>query len=83
MVPTYVHVGLAVNENGDRLAKRDGGYTLRDLEAGPREFFAKLCESTGLPPANTPKELKDRLAGTDWRQSEAIWNDWVISGSLF
>lgn len=83
VVPTYVHVGLAVNENGDRLAKRDGGYTLRDLEAGPREFFAKLCESAGLPPANTPKELKDRLAGTDWRQSEAIWNDWVIPGSLF
>ncbi|HPU13274.1 MAG TPA: tRNA glutamyl-Q(34) synthetase GluQRS [Aeromicrobium sp.] len=29
--PTYAHVPLAVNESGQRLAKRDGAVTLRDL----------------------------------------------------
>lgn len=29
--PTYVHVPLVVNARGDRLAKRDGAVTLRDL----------------------------------------------------
>lgn len=32
-VPEYVHVGLAVNQHGDRLAKRDGAVTLTDLAA--------------------------------------------------
>lgn len=31
--PTYAHVPLVVNEKGDRLAKRDGAVTLRDLFA--------------------------------------------------
>ncbi|MGL4306804.1 MAG: tRNA glutamyl-Q(34) synthetase GluQRS [Mycobacteriaceae bacterium] len=31
--PTYVHVPLALNNTGDRLAKRDGSVTLSDLAA--------------------------------------------------
>jgi glutamyl-tRNA synthetase len=43
--PTYVHVPLALNAAGHRLAKRDGAVTLRDL--GPATFGI-IAASLGL-----------------------------------
>lgn len=54
--PTYVHVPLAVNVEGQRLAKRDGAVTLRDLGAVGVDVFALLAESLGLQ-GTTPREL--------------------------
>jgi glutamyl-tRNA synthetase len=51
-VPEYVHVPLVVNVDGVRLAKRDGGVTLRDLAAegfAPTAVRDRLLESLGLP----------------------------------
>ena len=50
--PEYVHVPLAVNAAGERLAKRDGAVTLADLaEAGTttRAAVARIVASMGGP----------------------------------
>jgi glutamyl-tRNA synthetase len=51
--PTYVHVPLVVDQNGDRLAKRRGApITMADLAAraqiGPPEIVAWIADSLGL-----------------------------------
>lgn len=51
-IPTYAHVPLALNSQGQRLAKRDGAVTLEDLsEKGVNgaQIRAYLLESLGLP----------------------------------
>lgn len=45
--PTYAHVPLAVNEQGARLAKRDGAVTLAQI--GLSRAFALITESLGWP----------------------------------
>ncbi|WP_345472540.1 tRNA glutamyl-Q(34) synthetase GluQRS [Glutamicibacter ectropisis] len=70
-VPDYVHVPLALNTKGQRLAKRDGAVTLEEItEHGvhPADVVAILLESLGLPstslqaaleafdPVNLPRE---------------------------
>lgn len=53
-VPTYVHVPLALNVNGARLAKRDGAVTSADLRARSLDPFALIVDSLGLPAAEIP-----------------------------
>lgn len=54
--PTYVHVPLALNAAGQRLAKRDGAVTRRDLEQRGIDTFALIADSLGLVGAS-PVEL--------------------------
>lgn len=63
-VPEYAHVPLVVNDDGVRLAKRDGAVTLGDLGAAgvpPEAVRDRLLESLGLPAG----PLKRALAGFD------------------
>lgn len=46
-VPEYAHVGLVVNEAGQRLAKRDGAVTLAEA-GGPEHVLAWIGESLSL-----------------------------------
>lgn len=46
--PSYVHVPLALNAAGQRLAKRDGAVTLRELTAMGVDAFSLIAESLGL-----------------------------------
>lgn len=58
-VPEYVHVPLALNVDGKRLAKRDGAVTLGDLvEQGrtPTDVFRTIAASLGLD-GDTPEQL--------------------------
>lgn len=70
-IPDYAHVPLALNTQGQRLAKRDGAVTLEEItEQGvhPADVVAILLESLGLPstslqaaleafdPVNLPRE---------------------------
>ncbi|MBB1053069.1 tRNA glutamyl-Q(34) synthetase GluQRS, partial [Dietzia sp. B44] len=51
--PEYVHVPLAVNAAGERLAKRDGAVTLADLAlegTTTRAAVARIVASLGGPP---------------------------------
>ncbi|MDT0197363.1 tRNA glutamyl-Q(34) synthetase GluQRS [Arthrobacter sp. AB6] len=58
--PEYAHVPLVVNNDGARLAKRDGAVTLADLSALGVDAAAvrdRLLESLGLPPGPLPRAL--------------------------
>ncbi|WP_024793606.1 tRNA glutamyl-Q(34) synthetase GluQRS [Tomitella biformata] len=59
-IPSYAHVPLALNAQGQRLAKRDGAVTLADLAADGRDAAAVLgliASSLGL--AAAPAERVD------------------------
>ncbi|MEZ7897552.1 MAG: tRNA glutamyl-Q(34) synthetase GluQRS [Flaviflexus sp.] len=59
--PTYFHVPLVVNEKGQRLAKRDGAVTLKDLsEKGMSvsDVFALISRSLGIDAATAPEFLE-------------------------
>ncbi len=67
-VPRYVHVPLALNTSGVRLAKRDGAVTLPDLlDLGwtPPGVLRLLARSAGLDPAPSVTGAADLLAGFD------------------
>jgi glutamyl-tRNA synthetase len=62
--PSYVHVPLALNAEGRRLAKRDGAVTLRQLDeagVGPEEAVRLIAASLPLPPL--PRPGAPRLPG--------------------
>jgi len=79
--PQYAHVGLVVNARGERLAKRDGAVTLTELEAsgmGARQVFWLLCDSCGLPRAESPRALLGMLAGYAGRLTDpALAQQWA------
>src|SRR5699024_5814261 len=52
---TYAHVGLVVNAEGRRLAKRDGPVTLTEA-GGPERVFPRLASSLGLGPCRSTGE---------------------------
>src|SRR6202158_4473859 len=57
--PTYAHVALVLNEDGARLAKRDGAATLADI--GVDQAITRIAESLGWPASN----LNELLAQFD------------------
>ncbi|MCV7285292.1 tRNA glutamyl-Q(34) synthetase GluQRS [Mycolicibacterium wolinskyi] len=66
--PTYAHVPLVLNEDGARLAKRDGAVTLAEI--GVERAFAQITASLGWP-ATTMDELlaqfdPERLPRQPW-----------------
>jgi glutamyl-tRNA synthetase len=54
--PTYVHVPLALNAAGQRLAKRDGAVTFATLSTVGVDVFALIAGSLRLT-GSTPREL--------------------------
>lgn len=60
-IPRYAHVPLALNTQGQRLAKRDGAVTLEEItEQGidPADVVAILLESLGLPSTSLQAALE-------------------------
>lgn len=69
-VPEYVHVPLALNTAGQRLAKRDGAVTYRELTGRGIDVFATITDSLGLS-GSAPEQLlasfdPARLPRTPW-----------------
>jgi glutamyl-tRNA synthetase len=54
--PTYIHVPLALNRAGARLAKRDGAVTWNELVALGIDPFRLIADSLGLP-GSSPSDL--------------------------
>jgi glutamyl-tRNA synthetase len=71
-VPTYGHLPLVLAADGQRLAKRNGGSTIRELEPAPREVIGALARALGLTKRTgplTPSEVADSLtAPSEWRR---------------
>jgi glutamyl-tRNA synthetase len=53
--PTYAHVALVLNEDGARLAKRDGAVTLAEI--GVQRAFEQIAESLGVQASNLDELL--------------------------
>ncbi|MDN5562992.1 MAG: tRNA glutamyl-Q(34) synthetase GluQRS [Luteococcus sp.] len=80
-VPRYVHVSLALNTDGQRLAKRDGAVTLADLAAmgrSPADVLAMLCDSAGLERGRDAAEVLARLRPGDL-VNDLAWTPWVVT----
>ncbi|WP_420175538.1 tRNA glutamyl-Q(34) synthetase GluQRS [Luteococcus sp. OSA5] len=80
-VPEYVHVSLALNAQGKRLAKRDGAVTLADLQAhgvGASQVLRRLCRSAGLPEADTAAEVLAALAPGQL-DNPLVWRAWTVA----
>ena len=58
-IPEYVHVPLVLNAHGQRLAKRDGAVTLREMlvDAPLTHIISSLALSLGYEGISTPVEL--------------------------
>jgi glutamyl-tRNA synthetase len=56
--PTYVHVPLALNTDGKRLAKRDGPVTRAELVERGVDVLALIADSLGLEGASPPEMLR-------------------------
>jgi glutamyl-tRNA synthetase len=56
MPPSYVHVPLALNAAGQRLAKRDGAVTLREIVDQGGDPMGLIANSLGLS-GSTPKKM--------------------------
>lgn len=69
--PAFLHVPLLLDQNGERMAKRQGSLTLaalREMHTDPRRVTGLLAYSLGLlsrPEPLTPRELLLQL-GPDW-----------------
>ncbi len=79
---TYAHVGLVVNGEGRRLAKRDGAVTLRDLEdRSPADVLALLTESLGLGACRSTEGALAAMPGDQRFFSGVTWSDGELSPS--
>ncbi len=79
--PTYVHVPLAVNPEGRRLAKRDGAVTLSDRAAlgmEPRAVLGLLSESLEL--ASPGEEISPEVLLERFDPERLPRSPWVVRG---
>jgi glutamyl-tRNA synthetase len=67
--PTYAHVALVLNEDGARLAKRDGAVTLAEI--GVKRALAQIAESLGYT-ANTVEQML-----TQFKPDELPRHPWI------
>lgn len=71
--PTFVHVPLVLNEQGKRLAKRDGAVTLREM-GDTQEVLTKLAASLGLQGATTVKEMLTTFDPQKLSRDPYVWS---------
>jgi len=73
--PEYVHVPLAVNAAGERLAKRDGAVTLADLAREGTTAVVRIVASLGGPEGADSIEALRGLVTTESLRS----GPWVVA----
>ena len=78
-IPTYAHVPLAVNDQGRRLAKRDGAVTLADLAPlgwTPDRVLGLLATSLGLAEPGEP--VSTAMLLTRFDPEELPREPWIV-----
>ena len=78
--PRYAHVPLALNEEGKRLAKRDGAVTLADLRGlgwSTGDVVAFIGSSLGVPGARCASDIADALGISGLRSLST--KPWVVT----
>lgn len=84
-VPEYAHVGLVVNDRGQRLAKRDGAVSLSQLRSAGVDTGAVLrllCASCGLGEYDdAPALLTAVRRGEVELENQRVWEQWTVQPS--
>ena len=72
-IPQYVHVPLVLNDKGQRLAKRDGAVTLREMLKTTEiaSIIEQLAQSLGYFGIHSADELLEAFDPQDFAQQEA------------
>jgi glutamyl-tRNA synthetase len=84
-VPTYAHVPLVFDADGERLAKRGAATTLGELVAlgvAPSQVLARLAGSLGLAEpgeAVTPAVVLDRFNPDAIDPTSTAWQPWLMA----
>ena len=79
--PEYIHVGLALNPQGHRLAKRDGAVGLRQLRAlghDTVDVLHMITDSLAWPRVGDTGELLAAVRAGRLLDSPLIWQPWVV-----
>ncbi|AGF71304.1 tRNA glutamyl-Q(34) synthetase GluQRS [Corynebacterium halotolerans] len=73
--PGYVHVPLVLNDRGQRLAKRDGAVTLREMlaDAPLAEIVGRLAASLGITGVRTAGELLEHFNPAELPREPFVW----------
>lgn len=73
--PQYVHVPLVVNAKGERLAKRDGAVTLREMaeSGGVQPVVEQLAASLGCHGASSLQELLGSFDPSSLSREPWVW----------
>lgn len=75
----YAHIGLVVNAEGQRLAKRDGAVTLAELHhLAPGDVLAQLSASLGLGQCRSTEEALAAMPGDQRFFGGAAWREGVL-----
>ncbi|ASE11170.1 tRNA glutamyl-Q(34) synthetase GluQRS [Kocuria rhizophila] len=79
-VPEYAHVPLVLGPSGDRLAKRDGAVTLRELqELGytAQDVVGWLARSLGIThPVRTAADVLEHWDPPSWNREPTTFKPW-------
>ena len=78
-VPAYAHVGLAVNDQGARLAKRDGAVTMAQLRAAGVDVLALITDSLGWPRVASASEMLSATRQAPLLEAPGVWRPWVVT----
>lgn len=73
--PEFVHVPLVLNADGQRLAKRDGAVTLREMleTRTVADVVAAIADSLGLPGASALPEVLERFGPRALPREPYVW----------
>ena len=75
----YAHIGLVVNAEGRRLAKRDGAVSMADLHPlDSGSVLAQLTSSLGLGPCRTTREALAAMPGDQRFYAGAFWSEGTL-----
>ena len=79
-IPEYAHVPLVLGPSGDRLAKRDGAVTLRELqELGhtAQDVVGWLAHSLGIThPVRTAADVLEHWDPSSWTRKPTVFEPW-------
>lgn len=73
--PEFVHVPLVLNADGQRLAKRDGAVTLREMleTRTVADVVTAIAESVGVPGASALPEILERFDPRALPREPYVW----------
>ena len=83
--PSYAHVPLVLNPNGEKLSKRDASLSLAALRescVAPERLVGYLAWSLGLLPDKVSLSARELIQHFDWNAVKKHRSDWILPGNF-